>query len=61
MLLKIQNVGKKQNQKKEKRKKKKEKRKPSLHYQPIPPDLAPTSWSVDLPCFEPREGEEARG
>lgn len=60
MLLKIQNVGKNKT-KKRKKKKKRKKRKPSLYYQPIPPDLAPASWSVDLPCFEPREGEEARG
>lgn len=60
MLLKIQNVGKKTKPKK-KKKKEKEKKKAFPALSAHPPDLAPASWAVDLPCFEPREGEEARG
>lgn len=52
-------LGKKQNQKKKKKEKEKKKAFPALSAHP--PDLAPASWAVDLPCFEPREGEEARG
>lgn len=56
MLLKIQNVGKKKT--KNQKKKLKTTAFPALSAHP--PDLAPASWSMDLPCSEPRE-EEARG
>lgn len=57
MLLKIQNVGKKQ---KNQKKKKNLKPPPSPHFQPIPLTLPLPSWSGP-PSAEPREGEEARG